>query len=226
MSNETSRPLAVPDTAGAAPAAPHDPEHGLPATFGEGWKGRLLFWIAVAFSAFQIVTAFGIPLDFPIVRDDGMRGWIVNLTVRGAGEVFDGQSHFRVETGDLVLFPPGAIHDYNRAADADAWWHRWIYFQPRASWTTWLSWKEVRGPLFLQRGSEPRRLAELDRLIAEKVFGELASRIGGRRAATLIVRRIPLIGGGVSASLDGFSTWEVGSYAKSQFVTRRRITAS
>ncbi len=107
------------------------------------------------------------PLDFPIVRDDGMRGWIVNLTVRGAGEVFDGTSHFRVETGDLVLFPPGAIHDYNRAADADAWWHRWIYFQPRASWTTWLSWKEVRGPLFLQRGSEPRRLAELDRLFAE-----------------------------------------------------------
>ncbi len=67
MNNETSRPLAVPDTAGTAPVAPHDPEHGLPATFGEGWKGRLLFWIAVAFSAFQIVTAFGIPLDFRIV---------------------------------------------------------------------------------------------------------------------------------------------------------------
>jgi len=67
MSNETSRPLAVPDTAGTAPAVPHDPEHGLPATFGTGWKGRLLFWIAVAFSAFQIVTAFGIPLDFRIV---------------------------------------------------------------------------------------------------------------------------------------------------------------
>ena len=43
MSNDTSRPLAVPDTAGTAPAAPYDPEHGLPATFGEGWNGRLLF---------------------------------------------------------------------------------------------------------------------------------------------------------------------------------------
>jgi TRAP transporter 4TM/12TM fusion protein len=63
MSSQTSRPLAVPDNAGTSPAAPHDPEHGLPATFGTGWKGRLLFWIAVAFSAFQIVTAFGIPLD-------------------------------------------------------------------------------------------------------------------------------------------------------------------
>lgn len=65
--------------------------------------------------------------------------------------------------------------------------------------------------------------ATLDKLVAEKVFGELASRIGGRRAATLIARRIPLVGGGVGAGLDGFSTWEVGTYAKSQFATRRRI---
>jgi TRAP transporter 4TM/12TM fusion protein len=38
-------------------------EHGLPDHFGEGFAGLLLFWIAVAFSVFQIVTAFGIPLD-------------------------------------------------------------------------------------------------------------------------------------------------------------------
>lgn len=107
------------------------------------------------------------PLDFQIERTEGMRGWIVNLTVRGAGSVFDGRNRVRVETGDLVLFPPGAVHDYGRAADADTWWHRWIYFQPRASWSTWLCWKEAHGALFVQRGSEPRRLAELDRLFAE-----------------------------------------------------------
>lgn len=71
MTKATERPLAVPDIAGAAHGAapaPYDPEHGLPATFGLGWKGRLLFWIAVAFSAFQIVTAFGIPLDLRLVQ--------------------------------------------------------------------------------------------------------------------------------------------------------------
>lgn len=68
--------------------------------------------------------------------------------------------------------------------------------------------------------------ASLDKLVNEKVFGELASRIGGRRAATLVARRIPLVGGGVGASLDGFSTWEVGTYARSQFATRRRLSAS
>ncbi|HEU6442148.1 MAG TPA: TRAP transporter permease, partial [Microvirga sp.] len=48
------------------PSAPSNPEHGLPESFGEGIPGKFLFWIAVAFSAFQIVTAFGIPLDRPI----------------------------------------------------------------------------------------------------------------------------------------------------------------
>jgi TRAP transporter 4TM/12TM fusion protein len=40
-----------------------DAEHGLPEGFGAGLAGRILFWIAVAFSSFQIVTAFGLPLD-------------------------------------------------------------------------------------------------------------------------------------------------------------------
>ncbi|CAH1650049.1 TRAP transporter permease [Chelatococcus asaccharovorans] len=45
------------------PAAVVDPEHGLPEGFGPGRSGQLLFWIAVAFSVFQIITAFGLPLD-------------------------------------------------------------------------------------------------------------------------------------------------------------------
>jgi TRAP transporter 4TM/12TM fusion protein len=46
-----------------APAESVNPEHGLPESFGEGFLGRLLFWIAVSFSTFQIITSFGIPLD-------------------------------------------------------------------------------------------------------------------------------------------------------------------
>src|SRR5262245_22416984 len=50
----------------AAPAAPHLPfgEAGLTDDlFAAGITGRLLFWVAIAFSAFQLVTGFGIPLD-------------------------------------------------------------------------------------------------------------------------------------------------------------------
>src|SRR5688572_21519809 len=42
---------------------PENPERHLPEDFGPGLTGRLLFWIAVAFAAFQVVTAFGIPIN-------------------------------------------------------------------------------------------------------------------------------------------------------------------
>lgn len=84
MSHNAARPLAVPDIAGthASSQMPHDPEHGLPATFGTGWKGRLLFWLAVAFSAFQVLTAFGIPLDFRLI---GAVAWLTPITLIRAG---------------------------------------------------------------------------------------------------------------------------------------------
>lgn len=81
------------------------------------------------------------PLDFYIDRPNGMRGWIINLTVEGAGRVFDGRDSFAVEPGDLLLFPPQAVHYYGRDAAAEKWWHRWIYFQPRAYWRNWLEWE-------------------------------------------------------------------------------------
>ncbi len=112
----------------------------------------------------------GGPLDFRIERPDGMRGWIVNLTVKGSGEVFDGENRFTVEPGDLVLFPPGAIHDYGRAPGASEWWHRWIYFQPRAFWSGWLSWRGVHGSFFVQRVEDKSLVSTL-----ETLFGEVAS---------------------------------------------------
>ncbi len=51
----------------------------LPEEFGPGRTGRLLFWIAVAFATFQIVTAFGIPIN----RDLGLGITLTHLA--GAG---------------------------------------------------------------------------------------------------------------------------------------------
>jgi hypothetical protein len=90
----------------AAPSSPADqaelqnPEHGLPESFGAGWRGRLLFWIAVSFSIFQIVTSFGVPLDRPLVGDLTLiwmtaaalvvwAGYLVLLRLRGR-PVLDG----------------------------------------------------------------------------------------------------------------------------------------
>lgn len=66
--------------------------------------------------------------------------------------------------------------------------------------------------------------ASMDQVVCERVFAELVARIGGRHAAVLVARRIPLLGGGVGGSLDALSTYAVGAYAREQFVNRRRIT--
>jgi TRAP transporter 4TM/12TM fusion protein len=65
--------MTAPVEAAHGPAAPHleaptppiNPEARLPDSFGPGRGGVLLFWIGVAFAAFQIVTAFSIPLNRP-----------------------------------------------------------------------------------------------------------------------------------------------------------------
>lgn len=66
--------------------------------------------------------------------------------------------------------------------------------------------------------------ASLDRLVSEKVFGEVFGRLSGRQAVVLLARRVPVLGGGVSGAMDGWFTTSVGSYARTQFPTRRRLT--
>ncbi|WP_457090299.1 TRAP transporter permease [Microvirga sp. P5_D2] len=83
-----------------APSESVNPEHGLPESFGEGFWGRLLFWIAVSFSTFQIVTSFGIPLDQPFFLGVSLfqiifvvmaawAAWMIVLAARGRS-VLDG----------------------------------------------------------------------------------------------------------------------------------------
>jgi len=64
---------------------------------------------------------------------------------------------------------------------------------------------------------------ELDRLVAEEVLTDLAARIGGKNVALAIVKRVPLMGGGVSAVMDGIATHQIGRYASGEFVRRRAL---
>ncbi|RYH10385.1 arabinose operon transcriptional regulator AraC [Tropicimonas sp. IMCC6043] len=107
------------------------------------------------------------PLDFFIDRPNGMRGWIVNLTVEGTGQVFEGAHGFTVSPGDLLLFPPGVPHYYGRAEEASKWWHRWIYFQPRAFWKPWLDWNQKIDGVHVLRHRDEAKFSELFRLFVE-----------------------------------------------------------
>lgn len=81
-------------------------------------------------------------LDFAINRPNGMKGYIINLTVKGKGTVFSGTDAFNCTEGDLLLFPPNAAHFYHRSEDSECWYHQWIYFRPRSLWSEWLSWSD------------------------------------------------------------------------------------
>ena len=62
-------------------------------------------------------------LDFFIDRPLGMKGFILNLTVRGEGVIENQGKQFVCRQGDMLLFPPGEIHHYGRHPDASEWYH-------------------------------------------------------------------------------------------------------
>ncbi|MGH3457404.1 hypothetical protein [Aeromicrobium sp.] len=53
----------------------------------------------------------------------------------------------------------------------------------------------------------------LDELISREVTTDLVARTAGRRAITMIGRRVPLLGGVVGGGGDALSTWSIGQYA-------------
>ncbi len=62
---------------------------------------------------------------------------------------------------------------------------------------------------------------ELDDTLGREVTSEIFARAAGKRAVTLIGRRVPLVGGAVGASSDALATWQIGQYAAEELRERR-----
>ena len=62
----------------------------------------------------------------------------------------------------------------------------------------------------------------LDQLISREVAGDMVTRVAGKRLATTVGRRVPVIGGVVGAGTDAYVTWKVGRYVDREFVPRAR----
>lgn len=65
---------------------------------------------------------------------------------------------------------------------------------------------------------------ELDRRVAREVATDLMTRVGGKSLAVTVTKRVPILGGGVSAVYDAYTTRQLGAYAKGEFRTRRSLT--
>ncbi|SJN28296.1 Arabinose operon regulatory protein [Vibrio casei] len=106
-------------------------------------------------------------LDFVIDRPNGMKGYILNLTVKGQGTVFQGKEAFEVKEGDLLLFPTGVPHFYHRSEQTEEWHHRWIYFRPRAYWNNRLKWEECTNGVFITKGVQIDDQEKLNQLFLQ-----------------------------------------------------------
>ena len=67
----------------------------------------------------------------------------------------------------------------------------------------------------------PQHDPNIDRTITNAVATDLVQRVIGKRLASTVGKRIPVIGGLVGAGADGYSTWKVGRYADREFLPRQ-----
>jgi hypothetical protein len=66
----------------------------------------------------------------------------------------------------------------------------------------------------------PAHDARLDQLVSTVVTSDLITRVAGKRLATSIGRRVPVVGGLVGMGADGFATWRIGRYADRELLPR------
>jgi hypothetical protein len=62
----------------------------------------------------------------------------------------------------------------------------------------------------------------LDVVMANEVASELITMVAGKRIATTVGRRVPVVGGLVGAGADGFATWKIGRYVDRELLPRHR----
>ncbi|MCW2753092.1 MAG: hypothetical protein JWQ32_503 [Marmoricola sp.] len=72
----------------------------------------------------------------------------------------------------------------------------------------------------MELAADPLHEAALDTVIANEVASELITRAAGKRLATTVGRRVPVVGGVVGASTDAYVTWKIGRYVDREFLPR------
>jgi uncharacterized protein (DUF697 family) len=57
----------------------------------------------------------------------------------------------------------------------------------------------------------------IEKAVNTEVATELITRVAGKRLATTVGKRIPVLGGVVGMTADGYATWQLGRYAATEF---------
>ena len=81
--------------------------------------------------------------------------------------------------------------------------------------------KDLPGPP-MALATSPATDPALDRLVSNIVASDLIAKVAGKRLATQVGRRVPVVGGLVGLGADGYATWKVGRYADREWLPRRQ----
>jgi hypothetical protein len=68
----------------------------------------------------------------------------------------------------------------------------------------------------------PAHDGALDGAVSTIVASDLIAKIAGKRLATTVARRVPVVGGLVGMGADGYVTWRIGRYADRELLPRNR----
>lgn len=128
-------------------------------------------WVVAGFTP---ITR-GSTLDYYINRPQGMKGYIINLTLRGQARAKAGDGFLLCRENDLLLFPPGVPHHYGRDEHSEYWDHLWIYFIPRPYWIDWLKWDQTTHGIGKTTINDPDQLQQLRDLFYEVIRHHSAS---------------------------------------------------
>ncbi len=128
-------------------------------------------WVVAGFTP---ITR-GSTLDYYINRPQGMKGYIINLTLRGQARAKAGDGFLLCRENDLLLFPPGVPHHYGRDEHSEYWDHLWIYFIPRPYWIDWLKWDQTTHGIGKTTINDPEQLQQLRDLFYEVIRHHSAS---------------------------------------------------
>jgi AraC family transcriptional regulator of arabinose operon len=76
-------------------------------------------------------------------RAHGTSDWLLIATVSGSGRFGFTGGEARTVPGDVMLLPPGALHDYGVGPASPAWELLWAHFHPHPHWLEWLDWPSI-----------------------------------------------------------------------------------
>ena len=84
---------------------------------------------------------------YHVRRPHGRRDWLVLYTFSGNGVLRWRGQEWRCRAGDVVMLPPGVLHDYRANEEHMPWHFAWAHFSPRKDDLLWLAWVGERREL-------------------------------------------------------------------------------